>query len=331
MKTANPFFQKYNSMKQDIVVNHDFRNALHTTLLLITMLALLGLLGWFLAGTVGIVWALILGAVIMWLAQRASPQLVMRMYKAQPLSAQDAPALQQIVTELAKRAKLPAVPQLYYIPSSMMNAFAVGRRENAAIGITDGLLRNLEMRELTGVLAHELSHIRNNDMRVMSMADAISRVTSMFSSFGKFLLIFNLPLILFGSASISWWAILLMIIAPTLTGLLQLALSRTREFDADLDAIQLTRDPAGLINALRKLEHYSQNWLQQIFFPGARVPAPSILRTHPHTEDRIARLSELAEQKPELASLPTVPQLNLPGRLPQISRRPGWNVMGIWY
>ena len=81
-------------MKQDIVVNHDFRNALHTTLLLITMLALLGLLGWFLAGTVGIVWALILG-------------------KAQPLSAQDAPALQQIVTELAKRAKLPAVPQLY--------------------------------------------------------------------------------------------------------------------------------------------------------------------------------------------------------------------------
>ena len=210
-----------------------------------------------------------------------------------------------------------------------VNAFAL---PGGYLGVHLGLLGVVGSRdELASVLAHELSHIRNNDMRVMSMADAISRVTSMFSPFGKFLLIFNLPLILFGSASISWWAILLMIIAPTLTGLLQLALSRTREFDADLDAIQLTRDPVGLINALRKLEHYSQNWLQQIFFPGARVPAPSILRTHPHTEDRIARLSELAEQKPELASLPTVPQLNLPGRLPQISRRPGWNVMGIWY
>lgn len=318
-------------MKENIVVNHDLQNRLHTVFLLLSMLTLLGLLGWLIGGAGAIAWAVLLGALAMFVTQRASPQTILRMYKAQPLSVQDAPALYQIVNELARRANLPSPPQLYYIPSAILNAFAVGNRANSAIGLTDGLLRQLDLRELTGVLAHEMSHIRNSDMRVMSLADAISRVTSVFSSFGKFLLLFNLPLILMGRASISWWAILLLIVAPVLIGLLQLALSRTRELDADLDAVQLTHDPVGLSNALRKLEYYSQNWLQQILFPGAGVPGPSILRTHPHTADRLARLAELSDMEPEPILMRPRQAILYPTSLPRIERRPSWNAMGIWY
>lgn len=318
-------------MKQEVVVNHDFRNWLHTVLLLGSMLALLALLGWLVAGQTGIIWAVILGGILVLFGQQVSPQLVLRMYRARPLTAAEAPQLYQIMAELAQRAQLPFVPVLYYVPSRMLNAFAVGNRRNAAIGLTDGLLRGLNLRELTGVLAHEMSHIRNNDMRSMSVADVISRVTNLFSTFGKFLLLVNLPLIFMGSAPISWWAILLLIVAPFISGLLQLALSRTREFDADLDAIQLTHDPVGLMNALQKLEYYSTNIWQQVLFPGRGVPDPSIFRTHPHTKDRLARLQELNPQQYQPVAMPAQAPFALPGNYTQITRQPGWRMMNLWY
>lgn len=318
-------------MKQDVVVNHDFRNWLHTVLLLGSMLALLVLLGWLVAGQTGIIWAVILGGILVLFGQQVSPQLVLRMYRARPLTSAEAPQLYQIMEELAQRAQLPYVPALYYVPSRMLNAFAVGNRRNAAIGLTDGLLRGLNLRELTGVLAHEMSHIRNNDMRSMSVADVISRVTNLFSTFGKFLLLVNLPLIFMGSAPISWWAILLLIVAPFISGLLQLALSRTREFDADLDAIQLTHDPVGLMNALQKLEYYATNIWQQVLFPGRGVPDPSIFRTHPHTKDRIARLQELSPQQYQPIAMPAQVPFVLPGNYTQVTRQPGWRMMNLWY
>ena len=318
-------------MKQDVVVNHDFRNWLHTMLLLGSMLALLALLGWLVAGRTGILWAVILGGILVFFGQQVSPQLVLRMYRARPLTAAEAPQLYQIMAELTQRAQLPYVPALYYVPSRMLNAFAVGTRRNAAIGLTDGILRGLNLRELTGVLAHEMSHIRNNDMRSMSVADVISRVTNLFSTFGKFLLLVNLPLIFMGSAPISWWAILLLIVAPFISGLLQLALSRTREFDADLDAIQLTHDPVGLMNALQKLEYDSTNIWQQVLFPGRGVPDPSIFRTHPHTKDRLARLQELNPQQYQPIAMPAQAPFVLPGNYTQVTRQPGWRMMNLWY
>jgi heat shock protein HtpX len=315
-------------MNQNLAASHTFLNWLHTTLLLAGILLLLALLGWFLAGFTGIIWAVVLGAFSLLFGQQLSPQLVLRMYRARALAPQEAPGLYQIVYELAHRAGLAAAPTIYYVPSRLLNAFAVGTRRNAAIGVTDGLLRTLSERELTGVLAHEISHIRNNDMRVMNIADVASRITGLFSTFGKLLLFLNLPLILMGERPISWWAILLLIFAPLLSGLLQLALSRTREFDADLGAVQLTGDPIGLVNALNKLEHYSVNIWQQILFPGYRVPDPSLLRTHPHTKDRIARLMQLAPaaQQPQLAA----PKPLWSRSYPQVTRRPGWNVLGFW-
>ena len=104
-------------MKQDVVVSHDFRNWLHTVLLLGSMLALLALLGWLVGGQTGVLWALILGGILVIFGQQVSPQLVLRMYRARPLSAAEAPELYQIMAELARRAQLPFVPVLYYIPS----------------------------------------------------------------------------------------------------------------------------------------------------------------------------------------------------------------------
>ncbi|MEM7115761.1 MAG: zinc metalloprotease HtpX [Chloroflexota bacterium] len=319
-------------MREREVFSQNLKNWLHTAILIGGMLLLVAVLGYALGGTTGLTWAVVIGAVLLFFSQRVSPQWVLNMYKAQPIPQQQAPQLHRINELLAQRANLANVPQLYYVPTKMMNAFAVGRRENAAIAVTDGLLRKLTMRELTAVLAHEMSHVQNNDMRVMAFADVMSRVTNFFSTFGKVLLLVNLPLLLMGQATISWFAVALLIFAPTIIGFLQLALSRTREYDADLDAMQLTGDPDGLISALKKLEHYQANMLREMVRPGDGVPVPSVLRTHPHTDDRIRRLAALTGRKlpqkpmpqPETAVL-------LPSQFQRVTRQPSWHMMGIWH
>jgi heat shock protein HtpX len=213
---------------------------------------------------------------------------------ARPLSVHEAPQLHHLVQDLARRSNLLRAPQLYYVPNGMMNAFSVGSQDSAAIGITDGLLRGLSRRELAGVLAHEITHIRHNDVRVMGLADLISRTTGLLSTLGQMLLFVNLPLLLIGRSPVSWWAVALLVSAPTLSRLLQLALSRTREFDADLGAARLTGDPAALASALHKMAYQEAGIWRQILLPGRRVPDPSLLRTHPETGERVRRLLDLA-------------------------------------
>lgn len=277
---------------------HRLGNALQSVLLVAAMAGLLGLLGWVVAEIQGLIVAIVACLLVALLGPRISPRLVLRMYRAGVIRAQQAPRLYAILQELSRRAGLSRMPQLYYIPSPMLNAFAVGDRDNAAIAMTDGLLRNLDERELTGVLAHELSHVRHNDMWVMNLADIIGRMTVALSQFGLFMLFFGLPLVLLGAIDISLPMVLLLIFAPTLTALLQLALSRTREYDADLGAVELTGDLPGMIAALRKLERRQGGWMERIFMPGRRQPEPALLRTHPQTEERIARLRELAPRQP---------------------------------
>lgn len=276
---------------------HTLKNFMHTALLLGGMILMLGLLGYLLGGMTGIIWAIVLGLIFIVFSPQLSPKIIFKMNKARELSVYEAPGLYQIVQKLAQRANLPASPTLYYIPGRMMNAFTVGDREDAAIGITEGLLQHLSVRQLTSILAHEISHIRNNDIWVMKLADAISRLTGLFSLFGQFLLLLNLPLLLFGGAIISWEAILLLIFAPTLSGLLQLALSRTREFEADLGAARLTGDPGGLALALERLEFYQGSLFERMITPGHRLPRTTIFRTHPKTEDRVERLLAMAKEK----------------------------------
>jgi heat shock protein HtpX len=164
------------------------------------------------------------------------------MYKAKPVAVEEDTQLFAIVEELTKRAGLSRISKLFYIPSQMINAFATGTRDNALIGVTDGILRALDGKEITAVLAHEMSHIKNNDIKVMGMADTIMRVTHMLSGIGKILLIVNLPLILAGKGSFSWLAVVLLIFAPNIATILQLGLSRAREYDADVGAVDLTKD-----------------------------------------------------------------------------------------
>jgi heat shock protein HtpX len=280
-------------MNQNQIMRNRLTNLLHTILLFAGMIGLLALLGLSLAGVNGLVWASLLGGLFLLFSQHASPYLMLRLVKARPLAVQEAPGLYQLIETLAHRADLPRMPRLYYIPDRMMNAFAVGSRDEAAIGLTEGLLRHLDKRELAGVLAHEISHIRHNDMRVMSVAALISRLTSLFSSFGQLLLFLNLPLLLFGRTAVSWFAILLLLVAPLLSSLLQLALSRTREFEADLGAAHLTGDPEGLVTALQKMASYQDNPFKRILRPGYSTSDPSLFRTHPRTDERVNRLRQL--------------------------------------
>jgi heat shock protein HtpX len=309
---------------------HKRRDRIQSVLLISGMGGLLAICGWIIAGGEGVVWALLTGCLSLLFAPRVSPWLTLRMYGAVPLRPHDVPALYRVLDLISERAGLPRRPALYYVPSRMLNAFAVGRREEAAIAVTDGLLRRLTLRELAGVLAHEVSHVRNNDLWIMSLADVMNRVTAAMSLAGMILLFLSLPVLLLEGNMTLWLLVGLLLFAPTLAGLLQLALSRTREYDADLDAAGLTGDPRGLASALDKLERYEGGLLETLFLPGRRIPHPSLLRTHPDTRERIRRLLAL-EGRPVAPELHREPVLILPSRLGAPGRVPHWHLSGLWY
>ena len=268
------------------------------------------------------------------LAPKVSPPMVLRLYRAQPVTPERLPAVHAVLARLTERAGLERMPTLYYVPSAMLNAFAVGGPKDAAIAVTDGILRHLDLRELTGVLAHEISHIRNRDLWLMNLADLTGRLTRMMSLLGFGLLIIGLPMWLGGAARLPWLLVPLLMFAPQLTMLLQLALSRSREFDADLDAAGLTGDPAGLASALVKLERHQRGLWERILLPGRRLPEPSLLRSHPPTEERVARLAALSgaaagpDRRGRLRAIPRAP-IEVPWQL--VRRPPRGHLLGFWY
>jgi len=277
---------------------HQFQihNLLHSILLVLAMLGLLMIVGYLYAGGLGIIAALSLGISVFALTPKMSPKLILSLYKAQVLPINSAPALYEMLVYLANKAELKEVPVLYYLPSQVPNSFTLGSQSNASIVLSDGLLRTLTGREMLSVLAHEISHLSNNDLWVMNLADVIARVTSVLALFGFLLLLFYLPLFLVSGVSFPWLLILVLLIAPNLSALLQLALSRTREFDADQKAAELTGDPLSLASALNKIEQFESHWLRRVFTPNYKVAQPSLLRTHPSSETRIERLTKLAQE-----------------------------------
>ncbi|MEO5337955.1 MAG: zinc metalloprotease HtpX [Magnetospirillum sp. WYHS-4] len=306
---------------------HKRRNLAQTALLMGGMLGLFAVSAWLVAGADGVVWAVAGGVLVLALTPQVSPRLVLRLYGAQEIQPEALPEAYDILAVLAGRAELPARPRLYYLPSSVPTAFAVGDERQAAIAVTDGLLRRLTPRELAGVLAHEISHIRNRDLRLMNLADVMSRVTRAMSFAGLFLLIFVLPVWLARGEGVPWLLVLVLTFAPSLGSLLQLALSRAREFDADLDAAGLTGDPVGLASALEKLHSAEGGIWQRLLFPGRRSPDPSLLRTHPPTEERIRRLLDLAVP----AVVEPWPDFGLTLAVPRVVARPRLRITGVWY
>ncbi len=158
--------------------------------------------------------------------------------------------------------------------------------------MSPALLRGLAPREVIGVLAHEMSHLQNGDLGVMRLGETVRRLTRSMTTIGMFLLFLNLPLMLLGAVHVPWLAVLVLVLAPWAVGALSLALSRSRELDADLGAVNLTGDPTSLASGLTKIEAYSRGpWWMAMF----QMDIPDSLRTHPRTEERVARLMEMAE------------------------------------
>jgi heat shock protein HtpX len=315
------------ALNPDTHRSRDVRNVLHTWILIGGSALLMALIAWTVYGPPGLVWAAVLGAFGLWSMSRISPKMVLGLYKARPLSPDELPEIQRIIRELAKRADLQGIPQLYHVPSRMLNAFAVGSREDSALAITDGLLRAMNLRQIAGILAHEISHIRAGDLKVMALADVLTRLTNFMSLMG----LLGIPAFLGAGIQIPWLGLLLLVLAPTIGGLLQLGLSRSREYDADFEGAALTGDPESLASALQTLERKQGNVWEGLF-PAGRIPDPSLLRTHPRTKDRIRRLLSLAPSgTPQIVVAPEKPRPS-PSIVPPVrDPRIHWRRMGIWY
>jgi heat shock protein HtpX len=277
-----------------IAASYRFRNRLHSFILLSAMLALLSLVGWLLLGPIGIAWFLTVGVFAIIGATRASPRIILLMHGARPLRPEEAPYLYQIITRLCQRAGINNIPTLYYIPARLMDIFTTGLSNSTSIALSYGLVRQLSTRELTGVLAHEISHIRSNDLFVMLVASVISSLTSMMALAGSILVLIYIPLYVLTDEAVPWALLMVLMFAPTASALMQLALSRSRELRADLEAVRLTDDPLSLASALEKIESYQLNWMERILMSSRRIRIPSIFRTHPLVSDRVARLKSLA-------------------------------------
>jgi len=304
------------------------QNFAHTLAILAMMAGLFGLLGYLVLGMTGLFMALAVCIIMLTTTPRIAPGMILRMYGARELDQSEAPGLYAVMNELAERADLAKAPRLYYIPSKVMNAFSVGNRQGSAIAISDGIVRYLSWREIAGVLGHEIGHIRNDDLRIYSLADMLSRVTSAFSLIGQLLVVVYLPLWFFTHQGIPLLIIMILIFAPSMATLMQLALSRTREYAADLMAVELTGDSQGLAGALMKMEKYQSRFWETLFLPGRKVPEPSVLRTHPHTAERIERLRMLGEGQPYRRDQQGA---MLPDHFPIVDRPPRWYWLRPWH
>lgn len=255
----------------------------------------MGVIGWMIGGVVGIVLTGFFGVFSLIFNPYVSSAYILKRSNAQPLQPHYFPELHQLVRTLAARAGLPCQPMLYSMSSAIPNAFVVGREEDSSIVISDSLLRGFNLREISGILGHEIAHIRNKDLLVMTIAGVSVQITQVLSTVGQIGLLFALPAILFGEIQIPLLPFILLVFAPTISMLLQLALSRTREFEADLVGVQLCGDVYGLASALQKLEGYRKSLWQRFISGPWRGNQAQILQTHPATEDRIARLLKLTE------------------------------------
>jgi heat shock protein HtpX len=276
------------------------RNYLKTTLLLAGLSGLLLAIGAFLGGN-WITIMLFVAIAINGIAYFYSDKIAIRAARAVPVSEAQFPELYQIVKGLADRAGMP-MPRLYVSPSPQPNAFATGRNpQNAAVAVTQGILPILDRRELEGVLAHELSHVQNRDILISSVAATIGAVITWVAH-----LAFFLPMggdDDDGGNPIA--ALLLLILAPIAAVLIQLAISRSREFGADSTGARLTHDPRALASALRKIEAYGRGtppattnpstahlFISNPFKGGGGVGR--LFSTHPSTAERVERLERMA-------------------------------------
>lgn len=314
----------------DRIAANQRRNMVHAALLIAAMAGLFAAVGWFMAGLVGVLILSGFAVLVLTVGPRASRRLLLQIYSAQHLKRHQVPLLYDLVETLRKRADLARTIELYYIPSRLMLAFTIASRDGVSLAVSDGLLRRLNGREIAGVLAHELSHVAHHDITLMALADFITKVTRSLAFIALILLMINLPYIMENEAAIPWPPIVLLALSPLLSLLLQLGLSRAREYDADTGAALLTGDPEGIASALQKMNAQQQLYAETVFGRQGVVDQPSLLRTHPKTEARIAALAGMA-RKVDSDDLPDIPDELLPPDADGIARPPRRRFHGFRY
>jgi len=280
-----------------------------TAILLAAMTALFMGVGFLIGGQSGMVFALAVAAAMNLFAYWNSDKMVLSMYGAREVDERSAPELYALVRRLASAAGLP-MPRVYVMENPQPNAFATGRNpEHAAVAVTTGLLNTVNREELSGVLAHELGHIKHRDTLLMTITATIAGAISMLANFGLY---FggnrndnNIGLV--GS-------LLLVILGPLAAGLVQMAISRTREYEADREGAEISRRPLALASALQKIAGVAEHVPNM---PAERNPASAhlfivnplsgarmdnLFATHPSVENRVARLREIAREMGETAA-----------------------------
>lgn len=282
-------------------------NQVKTYALMAAIVALFVMIGGLLGGKSGMLVALLFAGAMNFFAYWYSADMVLKMYQAQEVGPHNAPDLYQMIVELSSRANLP-MPKVYVINEDQPNAFATGRNpEHAAVAFTTGIMRVLNYSELRGVAAHELSHINHRDILISTVsatvAGAISAIANMAMWFG----------VRDENGNRNWVASLLIgILAPIAAAVIQMAISRSREYLADQGAAELTQDPLALASALRKIESIARGVpldtaeehpataQMMIINPLSGDGRDNLFSTHPSTSNRINRLEDIARRNGQL-------------------------------
>jgi heat shock protein HtpX len=287
-------------------------NGFRTTILLAVLTALVVWIGQMVGGPNGAVMALIFAGAMNFFSYWFSDKIVLKMYGGQQITANDDPELYSLVQELAAKGGLP-MPKVYVIPEDAPNAFATGRNpEHAAVAVTQGIRRILNKRELAGVLGHELTHVKNRDILISSIAATLAGAISFMAQMAQWGMIFG------GGRSRDdgegnggggiFGLLFMMIVAPIAAMLIQMAVSRSREFMADAGGAKISGDPLALAGALRKLHMGAQNIPLEVSNATQNATAhmfivspltggsfASLFSTHPAMEERVARLEAMAK------------------------------------
>lgn len=279
-------------------------NTVKTALLLGALTGLLMLVGGMIGGNGGVLIAFVFAVILNFGSYWFSDKIVLKMYKAQEVSESSAPGLHAVVRNLAMKAGLP-MPRVFIIPEETPNAFATGRNEaHAVVAVTEGIMRILNKEELEGVIAHELSHIKNKDMLISSIAATIAGAISMLATMAQWAAIFG------GGRSSDdddngggiIGLIAMAVFAPLAAAVIQMSISRSREYLADAGGANITKNPYGLAGALEKLSRASQIIPMDakpstahlfIVNPLSGKAFMNLFSTHPPLEERISRLRSM--------------------------------------
>lgn len=293
-------------------------NQLKTALLLGLLTGLLVVLGGAIGGRGGMFIALVLAAAMNFFAYWYSDKIVLRMYRARPVSEAEAPGVYGMVEELSRQAELPT-PRVYVIDEDAPNAFATGRDpEHAVVAVTSGILRVLSPRELRGVLGHELAHVKDRDILISSVAATLAGAVMVLANMARWSMFFGGSREDEEGGGLGIVGVLLMsILAPLGAMLIQMAVSRSREYLADQEGAAIARDPQALASALTRLQeanqrrpmHDAQPQTAHMFIvnPLSGGGLASLFSTHPPMEERVARLRAMAGQG-DYAPPPAGPQ-----------------------